>query len=96
MSDAARETGDRRDPRRNPMAALPSVSRLRLLDPGTRSLLRAILLDLRCDARLRAEHSWQSRKPPLAAYWAAVAVYAGHLPGSSDRGGRRARRILGD
>ena len=79
MRIAPRETVATRDARRNPMVALPSVSRLSSLDPGTRSLLRAILLDLRRDARARAEHSWQTRKPPMAAYWAAVAVYAGHL-----------------
>lgn len=65
--------------RRNPMLALPAVGRLRTLDPATRSLIRDILLDLRRDARERADHSWHSRKPPMASYWAAVAVYACHL-----------------
>jgi hypothetical protein len=43
-----------------------------------RSILRRLLLDLRVDARARAEDCWDRRKPPMAAYWAAVAVYAGH------------------
>jgi hypothetical protein len=64
---------------RNPVLALPSVRALRSLDPATREMLRAILLDLRADARGRAEASWRTRKPPMAAYWAAVAVYAGHF-----------------
>ncbi len=79
MRRAPRDTAAVRDARRNPMVGLPSIGRLRLLDPSIRSLLREILLDLRRDARARAEHSWRTRKPPMAAYWAAVAVYAGHL-----------------
>jgi hypothetical protein len=64
---------------RNPMLQLPSLAALQTLDPVAREALRAILLDLRTDARSRADRSWASRKPPMAAYWAAVAVYAGHL-----------------
>ena len=65
--------------RRNPMTQLPAVQAIRGLDPSVRALLRALLLDLKADARGRAEKSWRTRKPPMAAYWAAVAVYAGHL-----------------
>lgn len=64
---------------RNPVLALPAMAALRRLDPVTRALLRRLLLDLQADARARAEVSWQRRKPPMAAYWAAVAVYAGHI-----------------
>ena len=64
---------------RNPVLALPSIRHLQALDPETRALLRALLLDLRADARARADKCWRTRKPPLAAYWAAVAVYAGHV-----------------
>ncbi|WP_275504923.1 hypothetical protein [Sphingomonas pollutisoli] len=59
--------------------ALPAVKALQSLDPQTRSLLAALLKDLQNDARARAQKSWDSRKPPLAAYWAAVGVYAGHV-----------------
>ncbi|MET3436041.1 hypothetical protein [Sphingomonas sp. 1185] len=52
---------------------------LQRLDRSTRYLLRQLLLELRADARHRAEKSWHTRKPPMAAYWAAVAVYAGHI-----------------
>lgn len=64
---------------RNPVLALPSIRRLQSLDPEARAALRALLLDLRADARDRADKCWRTRKPPLAAYWAAVSVYAGHV-----------------
>jgi hypothetical protein len=65
--------------RRNPLLALPAVARLRALDSPARLVIREILLDLQRDARDRADHSWRTRKPPMASYWAAVGVYAGHL-----------------
>lgn len=65
--------------RRNPMLQLPAVHAIRNLEPSVRLVLRALLLDLRSDARCRAEKSWRTRKAPMAAYWAAVSVYAGHL-----------------
>lgn len=64
---------------RNPMLALPAVLALTQLDQDVRATLRAILLDLARDARGRAEQSWRRHKAPMAAYWKAVAVYAGHL-----------------
>lgn len=64
---------------RNPILALPGTARLLQLDPHTRALLRAVLLDLAADARTRAEESWRWHKAPMAAYWKAVSVYAGHL-----------------
>ena len=77
---------------RNPILALPSVARLRALNPEARLALQDILLEIQSDARLRAEKSWRSRKPPVAAYWAACAVYAGHIARSIGPGrGRRPR-----
>lgn len=64
---------------RNPVLRLPAMTKLRALDPSTRAVFRDLLLDLRTDARAHAEKSWRQRKPPMAAYWAAVAVYAGHI-----------------
>jgi hypothetical protein len=64
---------------RNPILALPGTARLLQLDPDTRALLRAMLIDLAADARMRAEESWRRHKAPMAAYWKAVSVYAGHL-----------------
>lgn len=63
---------------RNPLVAMPSYRALAALGPKERAVLHALLIDLRTDARLRAAESWRRRKPPMAAYWAAVGVYAGH------------------
>lgn len=65
--------------RRNPVLQLPAFRRLQSHDPATRGLVRSLLLDLRRDVRVRAEHSWRKHKAPMAAYWAAVAVYVGHI-----------------
>jgi hypothetical protein len=88
---------------RNPVLALPSVSALRDLDPAAQTALRALLLDLQRDARDRAERSWRSHKPPLAAYWSAVGVYAGHIaraigatPGRLPAAGRTLMRGEGE
>lgn len=63
---------------RNPLIALPSFRALSTLGNDERAALHALLLELRADARLRAAECWRRRKPPMAAYWAAVGVYAGH------------------
>lgn len=78
---------------RNPILTLPSVARLRALSPDARLALQDILLDIQSDARQRAERSWRSRKPPVAAYWAACGVYAGHIARAIGPGpGRRSNR----
>lgn len=64
---------------RNPVLLLPAVQALRRLDPETRVALQRLLLEIRDEARLKADRSWHKRKPPVAAYWAACAVYAGHI-----------------
>lgn len=63
---------------RNPILSLPAFKALRALDPPVRVLLVALLRDLQRDARARAQHSWDRHKPPVAAYWAATGVCAGH------------------
>ena len=63
---------------RNPLIGLPSYRALASLGPTERAAIHAVLVDLRADARLRAAECWRRRKPPMAAYWAAVGVYAGH------------------
>jgi hypothetical protein len=62
----------------NPVRALPAFQRLTELAPESREALREVLLDLAADARGRAELSWRRHKAPMAAYWKAVSVYAGH------------------
>lgn len=78
--------------RRNPLLALPSDRSLSLycLDAATRELFAGLLLEQRADAR-RADFSWRRHKAAMAAYRAAVAVYAGHLA----RGLRQERRREG-
>lgn len=77
---------------RNPVLNLPAVARQRALDPEARLALQAILLEIQHDARVRAEKSWRTRKPPLAAYWAACGVYAGHIARAIEPGPGRAAR----
>lgn len=64
---------------RNPVLALPGVRRLQMLDPTTRRVIELALRDIQADARVRAEKCWQTHKAPMAVYWKAVGVYAGHL-----------------
>jgi hypothetical protein len=72
-------TRARRADVRNPILALPSATRLAALHPSVRIELRTLLLDLRRDAQARADDCWRRHKAPMAAYWKAVAVYAGHI-----------------
>ena len=64
---------------RNPVLKLAAVQRLRLLPVGQRRMLSDLLMEIRADALERAEHSWRRHKAPMAAYWKAVGVYAGHI-----------------
>jgi hypothetical protein len=63
---------------RNPLLALPAAAAIARLPTETRAALRLLLLDIRQDALARAEKCWRQRKAPMAAYWKAVSVYAGH------------------
>ena len=64
---------------RNPVLALPSLRALRAQPPEIRALLAALLTDIQREARSKADKSWRTRKAFIAAYWAVVAVYAGHI-----------------
>lgn len=65
---------------RNPILALPdAVAALETLDPAQREALRLVLLAIRADAHDRAEKCWRKHKAPMAAYWKAAGVYAGHI-----------------
>lgn len=82
---------------RNPVLALPSARLVRTISGDTRLLLAVLLFDLASDARRRAAANWNNRKAFLAAYWATVAVYAGHiarvLSGDGQRRPRKPFRI---
>lgn len=64
---------------RNPVLLLPSVAALRSLNPDTRAALSAAFRDIQTDARVRADKCWKTHKAPMALYWKAVGVYAGHI-----------------
>lgn len=63
---------------RNPLLALPAAKKLAALDPAAKAALRAVLLELRDDCRVRAEKLWAGHKAPMASYFKAVGVYANH------------------
>lgn len=62
----------------NPVLDLPTIAKLRALPESVRLPLRDLLRELALDARGRAEESWRRHKGPMAVYWRAVSVYAGH------------------
>ncbi|QAY80497.1 hypothetical protein ETR14_27265 (plasmid) [Sphingosinicella sp. BN140058] len=65
---------------RNPVLGMPAVrTAIEQLTDREAAAVRAILLAIQADARERADKSWSKKKPPLAAYWAAVGVYCGHI-----------------
>jgi hypothetical protein len=49
------------------------------LSPTVRTVLADLLSDLKKDAAARAQKCWRTHKAPMAVYWKAVSVYAGHL-----------------
>lgn len=80
---------------RNPVLALPAARSLATLDPNTRAFLALLLGDLQQDARTRAHQNWSSHKAVMAAYWSAVATYAGHIRRTIDGSpGNRSRTLL--
>jgi hypothetical protein len=64
---------------RNPLLRLHAAKTIMALPPDVRHALAALLQDLSLDARERAQQSWARNKAPMAVYWKAVSVYAGHL-----------------
>lgn len=65
---------------RNPMTAIPEVVDLvRTFTGAQRKAAHRALLALSRSCRAKAEHAWKTRKPPMAAYWAAWAVNWRHL-----------------
>lgn len=65
--------------RANPVLALPAIARMQAMSPEFRAEMRALLKELALDARERADKCWRTHKAPMAAYWKAVSVYAGHV-----------------
>src|SRR3546814_4682297 len=79
LRDAAMTRRSSRAEVRNPVLALPAARLIRAMPANIRALLAVLLLDLAADARRRSRTSWENRKVFVAAYWATVAVYAGHV-----------------
>lgn len=77
---------------KNPLLKLPAAQRIQALPPEARQALADLLRELSLDARARAEESWVRNKAPMAAYWKAVSVYAGHLHRMVRSGERRKGR----
>jgi hypothetical protein len=64
---------------RNPLLQLPAAQRLAELPPEAQAALKALLLEIRNDCRVRADECWRKHKAPMAAYWKATGVYANHM-----------------
>lgn len=64
---------------RNPILGLPAAAKLAALSPEARDALAAVLADIATDSRARADKCWRTHKAPMAAYWKACSVYAGHI-----------------
>ena len=64
---------------RNPLLAHSATVKLKSLPEPVRHLIRDLCRELALDARVRADKAWKTHKAPMAVYWKAVSVYAGHL-----------------
>lgn len=64
---------------RNPVLSLPAFKELAKLPEDQRQAMRALYRDMAADARTKADKCWRTHKAPMAAYWKAVSVYAGHI-----------------
>lgn len=64
---------------RNPLLALPEVRALSEQPDEVRHALSGALRAIQRDCRVRADQAWAKHKAPMALYWKAAGVYAGHL-----------------
>lgn len=80
---------------RNPVLGLASMAAILELEPECRAALAGVLLELRAEAQAKADESWRRHKAPMAAYWKAVAVYAGHIARAT-RTGALGERLTAD
>ena len=63
---------------RNPLLALASAKALQDLPAEAKQALRVLLLAFAKMLQAKAEKCWRGHKAPMAAYWKACRVYAGH------------------
>lgn len=71
---------------RNPALLLPGMAKLRALPVESREAIADVFMDVRRDAAGRADKCWKKHKAPMAAYWKAVSVYAGHVARAIKKG----------
>lgn len=64
---------------RNPVLGLPGIAALQRMPDTTRAAIAKVFTAIAKDARERANKAWASHKAPMACYWKAVGVYAGHF-----------------
>lgn len=63
---------------RNPLLALPVAKKIAAAPPEIRALWRELCMEIRTEAKLRAEKCWRTHKAPMACYWKVISVLAGH------------------
>lgn len=63
---------------RNPLLKLNAAKQIAALSPEAKAAVRQLMIDIALDARSRADKCWKQHKAPMACYWKAVSVYAGH------------------
>jgi len=64
---------------RNPLLLLlPAAKKLVVFLPESKRALRALLLEIKTQARARADKCWARHKAPMAVYWKAIGVCAIH------------------
>lgn len=69
-----------KDPEKiNPLMGLPAMAALACMPIWVRATLVQLMAEIKQWAEAKAQHSWKKRKAPLAAYWLACGVYAGHV-----------------
>lgn len=69
-------------PIQNPVLKLPATAKLAAAlerCPEARALFIEALAEMQAECRVLAEKSWRKNKGPMAAYWKAAGVYAGHF-----------------
>lgn len=64
---------------RNPILGMTAFRKFATFHPAVLDALADLLNEIHTEAAQRAEQSWRSRKGPMAVYWRAVSVYAGHI-----------------
>jgi hypothetical protein len=73
---------------RNPILALESARRLRILlnqNPAVKAEMIALLRELRAVCRTQDANAYRRRKGPMTSYWMASGTYVGHIAHALNR-----------